>query len=44
LNAGDYTGAAAQFEVSVYGGGKKLPGLVTRREGEAAMFASAGSI
>jgi lysozyme len=38
LNVGNYAGAAAQFEVWVYGGAKKLPGLVTRRATEAAMF------
>jgi GH24 family phage-related lysozyme (muramidase) len=38
LNAGDYSGAAGQFGVWVYGGGKKLPGLVTRRASEAALF------
>jgi lysozyme len=41
LNAGDYAGAAAQFGVWVYGGGVKLPGLVTRREAERIMFLSA---
>lgn len=39
LNAGDYAGAAAQFGVWVFGGGVKLPGLVTRREAEEALFA-----
>jgi lysozyme len=38
LNAGNYAGAAAQFAVWVYGGGVKLPGLVTRREAEQIMF------
>lgn len=38
LNAGDYTGAAKQFERWVYDNGRKLPGLVKRRHGEAMMF------
>jgi lysozyme len=38
LNAGDQVGAAAQFGVWVFGGGVKLPGLVTRRAAEARMF------
>jgi len=38
LNAGDYDGAAGEFEKWVYGGGKKLNGLVTRRAAEAALF------
>ena len=41
LNAGDYTGAAAQFERWVHGGGKILPGLVKRRAAERAMFEDA---
>lgn len=38
VNAGDYTGAAAEFGKWVNGGGKKLPGLVRRREAERALF------
>lgn len=38
LNAGDYAGAAAEFDRWVYAGGKKLPGLVKRRAIERAMF------
>jgi lysozyme len=38
VNAGDYAGAAAQFGDWVYAGGKKLPGLVTRRAAEATLF------
>lgn len=38
LNQGDKQGAAQQFSRWVYGGGKKLPGLVKRRNQEAAMF------
>ena len=34
LNAGDRAGAAAQIEKWVHGGGRVLPGLVRRREGE----------
>ncbi len=38
LNMGDYAGAAAQFDVWVNGGGKKLPGLVRRRAAERGLF------
>jgi lysozyme len=38
LNQGDYAGAAAQFDVWVNGGGKKLPGLVRRRASERTLF------
>ena len=38
LNAGDYSGAAAQFDRWVYASGKKLPGLVKRRAAERALF------
>ncbi len=38
LNAGDYAGAAAQFERWVTAAGKPLPGLVKRRAAERAMF------
>lgn len=38
LNAGDYAGAAAQFSRWVYQRGQILPGLVTRRNQEAALF------
>ena len=41
LNDGDYEGAAGEFKRWVHGGGRVLPGLVKRREGEAIMFASA---
>lgn len=37
-NAGDYSGAAAQFAVWNRGGGRVLPGLVTRRAAEAALY------
>jgi lysozyme len=40
LNAGDYAAVPAQLMEWVFGGGKKLPGLVTRREAEAALFAA----
>lgn len=36
LNAGDYTGACNELSRWVYAGGKKLPGLVKRREAERA--------
>lgn len=35
LNAGDYAGACAEYSRWVYGGGRKLPGLVNRREADA---------
>ncbi|MDH0157376.1 lysozyme [Stutzerimonas stutzeri] len=38
LNAGDYPGAAAQFDRWVYASGKKLTGLVKRRAAERALF------
>jgi lysozyme len=41
LNAKDYAGVPGKLAEWVYGGGKKLPGLVTRRAAEAAMFAAA---
>ena len=37
LNAMDYTGACAELKRWVYAGGRKLPGLVTRRANEYAM-------
>jgi lysozyme len=42
LNAGNTAGAAAQFLVWVYAKGVELPGLVTRRQAESALFQSAG--
>lgn len=36
--AGDYAGAQAQFSRWTRGGGKVLPGLVKRREAEAALY------
>jgi lysozyme len=38
LNNGDYQGAADQFGAWTHAGGRVLPGLVTRRNAEAAMF------
>jgi len=38
LNAGDYKGAAAQFDRWTKAGGKALPGLVKRRAAERALF------
>lgn len=38
LNRGDYDGAAGEFPKWVYGGGRKLPGLIRRRRAEQAMF------
>lgn len=41
LNAGNYGAVPAELSKWVFGGGKKLPGLVTRRAAEAAMLLSA---
>lgn len=41
LNAGDYSGASAEFPKWVNGGGKKLPGLIKRREAERQLFLGA---
>lgn len=38
LNAGDKAGAAAEFGRWVNGGGRRLPGLVKRRQLESLMF------
>lgn len=38
LNSGDYAGAAGQFGRWVYAGSTVLPGLVSRREAERALF------
>ena len=40
LNAGDYHGAADQFNVWVNGGGKRMQGLVNRRDREKLLFLS----
>ena len=41
INAGDYTGAACEFGKWTKAGGRELPGLVTRRAAERALFESA---
>ena len=38
INAGDWAGAAMELRKHVWGGGRKLPGLVVRREVEAQMI------
>ncbi|NCQ93608.1 MAG: lysozyme [Microcystis aeruginosa LG13-03] len=38
LNSSNYTGAAAEFDKWVKGGGRTLPGLVRRRNSEKALF------
>lgn len=38
LNRGDYYGASQEFKRWVYAGGRKLPGLVRRREAESLLF------
>lgn len=38
LNAKDYEGASNEFSKWVYGGGKKLNGLIKRREAERLLF------
>ena len=40
LNTGDYQGAADQFNVWVNGGGKRIQGLVNRRDREKLLFLS----
>jgi len=40
LNAGDYAGAAAEFDKWDYAGGKELAGLLRRREAETTLFTS----
>jgi lysozyme len=40
LNAGDTSGAKLEFSKWIYAGGKKLTGLVRRRNAEAALFDS----
>lgn len=42
LNNGDYYGASGEFGRWVYSAGKKLNGLVRRREAEKALFLSGG--
>ncbi|WP_109798702.1 lysozyme [Novosphingobium meiothermophilum] len=41
-NAGKYAAAADEFRKWVFAGGKKLPGLVTRRERERALYLKPG--
>jgi lysozyme len=41
LNAGNYAAVPSQLMEWVFGGGVKLPGLVARREAEAALFNAA---
>ena len=38
IDEGDWEGAAAEFPRWVYGGGKKLPGLIARRQDEVLLF------
>ena len=40
INQRDWTSAASELRRWVYGGGKVLPGLVARREAEAALISS----
>ena len=40
LNAGDYKGAASQFDVWINAGGKRMQGLVNRRDREKLLFLS----
>ncbi len=40
LNAMDYEGAAKEFPRWCFAGGKRIPGLLARREAEKAMFSS----
>lgn len=41
INAGDYSGAAGEFDKWVNAGGQRMTGLVTRRAAERALFESA---
>lgn len=41
INAGDYSGAAPEFDKWVNAGGQRMNGLVTRRAAERALFESA---
>jgi len=41
INAGDYSGAAGEFDKWVNAGGQRMAGLVTRRAAERALFESA---
>lgn len=43
FNAGDVQGAADAFRLWVKAAGKTLPGLITRREAERALFLSSGA-
>lgn len=43
LNAGDFAGAAAQFELWDHAGGVVNPGLLRRRQAEAALFNTGNS-
>lgn len=43
LQAGDAAGAAAEFPKWVHGGGRVLPGLVTRRAAEQKLFTGAAT-
>jgi lysozyme len=38
LNRGEYEAAADEFHRWIYGGGRKLPGLVLRRKAEHDLF------
>lgn len=38
VNAGDWEGAQEELQKWVWGGGKKLPGLILRRQAEAALL------
>lgn len=38
INRGDHAGAAEQFGRWVYAGGRKLPGLITRRNAEKTLY------
>lgn len=40
LNVGDYQGASDEFSRWIYAAGRKLPGLVARREAERELFVS----
>ena len=40
VNRGEFTEAAREFRKWIYGGGRKLPGLIARRDAEARVYLS----
>lgn len=44
LNMGDFLGASGQFQKWIYAGGEVQPGLIRRRDAEAALFNAAVTV